>query len=83
MTSFDVGDLACDGATSAAVSVSWETENATAVQIALDTATPTGFPPSGSTTVAVPCDSAPHAITITPESDSGPGTPETEEVESG
>lgn len=82
VTSFDVGDLTCDaGATSGSVSVSWETENATAVEIVLDTASPTGFPPSGSTDVFVPCDGAQHAITITPQGDAGRGTPETEEVE--
>ena len=43
MTSFDVGDLECDGAVSVTVSVSWETENATAVDLAVDTAAPLGF----------------------------------------
>lgn len=83
VTSFDVGDLTCDGAPTADVTVSWETENATAVRIALDTAAPMGFGPSGSTDVTVPCDEAPHAITITPQSDTGPGVPETEQVTSG
>ncbi len=82
VTSFDVGDLECDGAVSTTVSVSWETEEATSVAIALDTAAPTGFGPSGSTDVSVPCDDAPHAITITPQSDAGPGVPETQEVSS-
>ena len=84
VTSFDVGDLSCDdGVTSATISVSWETENATAVDIALDTAAPTGYGPSGSTDVSVPCDGAPHAVTITPQSDAGPGVPETEAVTTG
>lgn len=83
VTSFDVGELQCDGATSAPVSVSWETENATAVDLAVDTAAPIGLGPSGSTDVTVGCDDAPHAITITPRSDAGPGVPETEQVESG
>jgi Pentapeptide repeats (8 copies) len=84
VTSFDVGDLSCaDGETSARVSVSWETENATAVEIALDTATPAPFGPSGSTELAVACDGEPHAITITPQSDAGAGVPETEQVSSG
>jgi Pentapeptide repeats (8 copies) len=82
VTTFEVGDLSCDGAASAAVTVSWETENATAVRIALDTAAPMGYGPSGSTDVTVPCDEEPHAITITPQSDTGPGAPETEEVTS-
>ena len=72
----------CDGAANVTVSVSWETENATAVEIALDTAAPTGFGPSGSTDVSFPCDDAPHAITITPRNDAGPGVPETQEVSS-
>lgn len=83
VTSFDVGDLTCDSAGNVPVSVSWETENATAVEIALDTAPPTGFGPSGSTDISVPCDDTPHAITITPRNDSGVGVPETEEVGSG
>ena len=83
VTSFDVSGLLCDGATSGSVSVSWETENATAIKLALDTAVPTDFPPSGSTSVTVPCDGAPHAITITPQSDAGPGVPKTEQVSSG
>ena len=70
-------------ATSATVSVSWGTENATAVEIALDTAAPTGLGASGSTDVAVPCDGAPYAITITPQSDSGPASRRPERVESG
>jgi hypothetical protein len=83
VTSFDVGDLECDGAVSATVSVSWETDDATSVEIALDTAAPTGFGPSGSTDLSVPCDDAPHAITITPRNDAGTGVPETQEVSSG
>ena len=82
VTSFDVGDLTCDSAANVNVSVSWETENATAVEVALDTAAPTGFGPSGSTDISVPCDDAPHAITITPRNDSGTGVPETQEVSS-
>ena len=83
VTSFDVSELSCDGATSASVTVTWETENATAVEIALDTAAPTGFGPSGSTDLTVDCDGSPHAITITPQSDAGPGVPDTEQVTSG
>ena len=80
VTSFDVGDLTCETAGNVPVSVSWETENATAVEIALDTAASTGFGPSGSTDISVPCDDAPHAITITPRNDAGVGVPETQEV---
>ena len=82
VTSFEVGDLTCETAANVSVTVSWETENATAVEIALDTAQSTGFGPSGSTDLSVPCDGAPHAITITPRSDSGAGVPETKEVSS-
>ena len=82
VTSFDIGDLTCDSAENVSVSVSWETEDATAVAIALDTAAPTGFGPSGSTDISVPCDDAPHAITITPRNDSGAGVPETQELSS-
>ena len=82
VTSFDIGDLTCETAANVPVSVSWETENTTAVEIALDTAAPTGFGPSGSTDISVPCDDAPHAITITPRNDSGTGVPETQEATS-
>jgi hypothetical protein len=44
--------------TSTRESVSWETESATAVEIALDTATPAPFGPNVSTEPAVPCDGA-------------------------
>ena len=80
VTEFELSELDCGAATTGPVTVTWETENATAVQIAVDTASSTGFGPSGSTTVVVACDDAPHAITITPQSDTGPGVPETKEV---
>jgi hypothetical protein len=82
VTSFDVGDLTCGGATTAPVTVSWETENTTAVEIAVDSISPAGFGPSGSTSVVVPCDGESHQITITPRNDSGPGEPESKEVSS-
>ena len=80
VTSFDVGDLQCGAATTAPVTVTWATENATAVEIAVDSFTPAGFGPSGSTNVVVPCDDASHTITITPRNDSGPGEPESKDV---
>jgi len=83
VTSFELSELDCGAATTGPVTVSWETEGATAVDIAVDTGTPSGFGPTGSTTFVVACDSEPHAITITPRSDAGPGVPETKEVESG
>ena len=80
VTSFDVGDLKCGAATTAPVTVTWETESATAVEIAVDSFTPANLGPSGSANVVVPCDDASHTITITPRSDSGPGEPESEDV---
>jgi len=82
VTSFELSELDCGSATTGPVTVTWETENATAVEIAVDTASPSGQGPSGSTTVVVACDGEPHAITITPQSDAGPGVPKTEEVSS-
>jgi hypothetical protein len=82
VTSFELTELDCGAATTGPVTVTWATESATAVQIAVDTASPTPFPPSGSTTVVIACDGQPHAITITPQSDTGPGVPETKEVSS-
>lgn len=82
VTSFDVGDLTCGAATTAPVQVQWETENATAVDIAVDSFTPAGYGPSGTATVTVPCDGESHDVTITPRSDTGPGEPETKTVSS-
>ena len=82
VSSFDVSNLDCGSATTGPVTVTWETEDATAVEIAVDTASPTSGGPSGSTTVVVACDGNPHAITITPQNDSGAGVPETKEVSS-
>ena len=80
LTSLDVGDLDCGAATTGPVTVSWETSNATAVEISVDGLSPAGFGPSGSTTVVVPCDGESHQITVTPQSDAGPGQAESEEV---
>jgi len=82
VTSFELSELDCGSAMTGPVTVTWETENATAVEIAVDTASPTSGGPSGSTTVVVACDGNPHAITITPQSDSGAGVPDTKEVSS-
>lgn len=83
VTSFELTELDCGSATTGPVTVTWETENATAVEIALDTASPTALPPSGNTTIVIACDGEPHAITITPQNDTGAGVPETKEVETG
>jgi len=80
VTSFDLGDLTCGAATTAPVSVTWETSDATAVEIAVDTFSPAGFGPSGTTNVVVPCDGKSHTITITPESDAGQGEPQSKDV---
>ena len=80
MTSFDVGDLNCGAATTAPVTVTWTTANATAVEIAVDEFSPQGFGPRDTTDVVVPCDDESHTITITPQSDAGTGTPETKDV---
>jgi hypothetical protein len=82
VTSFELSELDCGSAMTGPVTVTWETENATAVEIAVDTASPTSGGPSGSTTVVVACDGNVHAITITPQSDSGAGVPDTKEVSS-
>ena len=82
VTSFELSELDCGSATTGPVTVTWETENATAVEVAVDTTSPTSGGPTGSTTVVVACDGNPHAITITPESGAGPGVPETKEVSS-
>ncbi len=80
MTSFDVGDLNCGAATTAPVSVSWQTANATAVEIGVDSFNPAGFGPSGTSNVVVPCDDESHTITITPQSDAGQGEPQSKDV---
>lgn len=80
VTSLEVTELDCGSSTIGQVTVSWETENATAVEIALDTEAPTGFSSEGETNVDVPCDGEPHAVTVTPQSDAGPGVPDTQEI---
>jgi hypothetical protein len=83
VTSFDIGDLSCGAATTGPVSVTWETQDATAVEIAVDTFSPKGYGPSGTTDVVVPCDDESHTITITPRSDSGPGESQSKDVSPG
>ena len=80
VTSFDLGNLNCGAATTAPVTVTWQTENATAVEIGVDSFSPKGFGPSGTTDVVVPCDDESHTITITPQSDAGAGEPQSEDV---
>jgi len=80
VTSFEVGDLACGHGVAAPVSISWKTENATAVLIALDNSSPTGYGPGGSTQFYVPCDAKVHRISIVPLSDTGQGAKRSEVV---
>jgi hypothetical protein len=81
VTSFEVGDLDCSaGGSDGTVDVSWDTSAATAVEISVDEGGTSGFGPSGSTSVDVPCDGETHDITITPLSDDGSGESETESV---
>jgi hypothetical protein len=80
VTSFEVGDLNCGAATTAPVSLTWTTADATAVEIAVDSFSPKGYGPSGTTTVVVPCDDESHTVTITPQSDAGTGEPESKDV---
>ena len=80
VTSFDVGDLVCGGAVTAPVDVTWATQDATAVDIAVDDFAEIRRGPSGTTTVTVPCDGESHQISITPKSDAGLGETETKDV---
>jgi hypothetical protein len=80
ITSFEVGDLSCTHGVAASVTISWKTENAIAVQIAVDNSSPTGYGPEGSTEFYVACDGAAHTISITPLSDTGQGATQSEEV---
>jgi hypothetical protein len=80
ITSFEVGELSCGHGVAAPVTVAWKTENATAVEITLDSSSPTGYGPDGSTEWYVVCDGASHTISITPLSDTARGAPQSEEV---
>ena len=80
ITSFEVGDLSCTHGVAASVTITWKTENAIAVQIAVDNSSPTGYGPEGSTEFYVACDGAAHTISITPLSDTGQGATQSEEV---
>jgi hypothetical protein len=81
VTSFDVGELRCGGAVTAPVDVTWATEGATVVAIAVDNITPVRLGASGTTVMLVPCDDDPHGISITALDAAGdPGEKETEEL---
>jgi hypothetical protein len=64
------------------VTVTWTTDASTAVEIAVDDGAPAGFAPDGSTDVDVPCDGGSHTVTVTPQSDAGPGSARTADVPS-
>lgn len=80
VTSFEVGDFRCGGAVSAPVDVTWATEGATAVEIAVDNFTAVRLGASGTRTALVPCDDMPHQISITAIGATGPGETETKDV---
>jgi hypothetical protein len=80
ITSFEVGDLSCSHGVAAPVTISWKTESAIAVKIAVDKSSPTGYGPEGSTEFYVACDGAAHTISITPLSDTGRGATQSEVV---
>ena len=84
VTSFSVGDLECpSGGGDGTVSVSWETESATAARLEVDGTEVESGGPSGSADLTVPCDGADHEVSVVPLSDAGDGQPESETVSSG
>ena len=81
VTSFEVGELRCGGAETAPVDVTWATEGATGVAIAVDNITPARLGASGTTVMLVPCDDDPHGISITPLDAAGdPGEQESKDI---
>ena len=82
VTSFGVDDLRCGAAVTAPVEVTWSTEGATGVGIAVDDFSPAKAGPSGTMTITVPCDDNSHQITITPLGESGIGEAETHNISS-
>jgi hypothetical protein len=87
VASFDVGDLDCgSGEAEGSVEVSWETEAATAVELAVDGEPPgasAGYGPEGTADLAIPCDGESHEVSVTALNDSGAGETVTEQVEPG
>jgi hypothetical protein len=77
VTSFTVGTLDCPaGATQAPVVVSWQTETATAVELAVDgqpAGASAGYGPSGTANLPIPCDGKTHKASVTALNDSGAG----------
>ncbi len=84
VTSLSVGDLDCpSGGGDGTVSVSWETEAATAARVEVDGTEVESAGPSGSADVTVPCDGAEHEVSVVPLSDAGDGQADSETVSSG
>jgi hypothetical protein len=80
VTSLEVGDLDCSEGSIGTIFVSWETANATAVDLVVDSGDPAGAGPSGAVTLTAPCDGSEHEVSVTPLGDGGPGEPETRTV---
>ncbi len=75
MVSFDVGQAMCT-ASSGSVKVSWTTENATGVELAVNgqpSGASAGFGPEGETLLDIPCSGSGSTVSITPFDDSGSG----------
>ena len=84
VTSFMVGELSCpSGGGDGDVAVSWTTNAATAARIEVDGETAEDAGPSGTATVAVPCDGEDHAVSLTALGDEGEGETESRTVSSG
>ena len=82
VTSFDVSKLVCGAAVTAPVNVTWTTEGATSVDIAVDDFPPAKGGPSGTKVVTVPCDGDSHQIALTPTGTGGAGETQTKDVSS-
>jgi hypothetical protein len=88
VTTWEVGGLDCKETTesTAPVSVSWTTENATAVELAVDGSPPgasPGYGPSGSAELPVPCDDQAHTLSVTALDDAGSGQTMSETITAG
>ena len=81
VTSFAVGEPDCsEGSDEGSVTVSWATQDATAVELDVDDEKARGEGTSGSATIAIPCDGGAHNVSVTALSDSGVGETKTEEI---
>jgi hypothetical protein len=79
-----VGTLGCSGLVSKApVKVSWQTQAATAVELAVDNQPPgasASYGPSGSANLEIPCDGKTHHLSVAALSDLGTGQTVTAQV---